>query len=83
MDFSNYKELLLVKLIKSFPRPVAAVPSSSLCAARATAAAAAPTWWGCRDLGFRTAMVMAPTSSFGFRATGKCNICLIRYVGMV
>ena len=27
-------------------------------------------------------MDMSPTDSFGFRATGKCNICLCRYMGM-
>ena len=30
----------------------------------------------------RTAMDMSPTDSFGFRATGKCNICLCRYMVM-
>ena len=29
-----------------------------------------------------TAMNMFHTNSFGFRVTGKCNICLCRYVGM-
>ena len=27
-------------------------------------------------------MDMSPTNSFGFRATGKCNTCLCKYMGM-
>ena len=33
-------------------------------------------------MAIRTAMDMSPTNSFGFRAAGKCNSCLCRYMGM-
>ena len=36
--------------------------------------------WG--KVAIKTAMDMSPTNSFWFRATGKCNIFLCRYMGM-
>ena len=33
-------------------------------------------------MGLRTTADMFPNISFGFRATGMCNICPCRYVGI-
>ena len=115
---------MLVKLVKSFHRPVGAVSSSlrrgggmikrveTRCAMFAgrtvdpktcppptplgsgpltsATSACAGTWGWPRELkltgqgkmAIMTAMHMFPTNSFEFRATGKCNSCLCRYIGM-